>query len=109
MDTELKNNWIQALRSGKYKQGRSFLKQEASNNTYHCCLGVLCELMGLDQFKVGNEIVFKDYENQEMILKLSLDLVNNIQMGFGDQLVLSYKNDNGKSFNEIADWIEKNL
>ena len=38
--------WVKALRTGKYKQGNSFLKvtDKRSNKTYYCCLGVLCEL-----------------------------------------------------------------
>jgi len=37
--------WIKALRSGKYKQGKGYLKQFTSKNEpRHCCLGVLCEL-----------------------------------------------------------------
>lgn len=42
--------WIAALRSGKYKQGRAKLKQRdvAGEQTY-CCLGVLCEVAGLEE------------------------------------------------------------
>ena len=36
----VKNKWVEALRSGKYKQGRGQLNSE---NRY-CCLGVLCEV-----------------------------------------------------------------
>jgi len=43
--TELQRNWLDALRSGKYEQGQGFLKDK--HNRY-CCLGVLCELAGLD-------------------------------------------------------------
>ena len=41
MNKEAKEMWIDALRSGKYKQGKSFLKNY--DNTY-CCLGVLVEV-----------------------------------------------------------------
>lgn len=41
MNKEIKAKWIEALRSGKYKQGKAALRTE--NNEY-CCLGVLCEL-----------------------------------------------------------------
>ena len=33
--------WVAALRSGKYKQGRNYLR---SKDNKFCCLGVLCEL-----------------------------------------------------------------
>jgi|SRR5690606_2418711 len=45
MDASVKKLWIQALRSGKYTQGRDFLKKrDSDNNAQYCCLGVLCEL-----------------------------------------------------------------
>ena len=40
MNTEVKQKWIDALRSGKYEQGSEKLR---GANGY-CCLGVLCDL-----------------------------------------------------------------
>lgn len=37
---EVKAAWLEALRSGKYKQGRGVL----NDGDTHCCLGVLCEI-----------------------------------------------------------------
>ncbi len=42
MDSEIKAQWVAALRSGEYQQGGGSL-HNPENNT-HCCLGVLCEL-----------------------------------------------------------------
>lgn len=38
--------WLAALRSGRYTQGRNYLwtRDNQTGSTYHCCLGVLCEL-----------------------------------------------------------------
>lgn len=45
MRKDVAKKWVKALRSGKYNQGQGCLKQTNRNNkTYHCCLGVLCEL-----------------------------------------------------------------
>lgn len=41
MNTEIKIKWIEALRSGEYKQGIGMLK---NNRGSYCCLGVLCDL-----------------------------------------------------------------
>ena len=41
MNQEIKQKWIDALLSGKYKQGRGLLRQ---NDDEYCCLGVLCDL-----------------------------------------------------------------
>ena len=40
MNQQIKTKWVTALRSGKYNQTRSVLKD---SNGY-CCLGVLCEV-----------------------------------------------------------------
>lgn len=41
MNKEVKAKWLKALRSGKYKQGDSYLRRK--DGTY-CCLGVLCDI-----------------------------------------------------------------
>jgi hypothetical protein len=41
MNPTIKQQWISALLSGKYKQGKGALRPES--DTY-CCLGVLCDL-----------------------------------------------------------------
>lgn len=40
MKQDIKQAWVNALRSGDYEQGRGALRQ---GDTY-CCLGVLCDL-----------------------------------------------------------------
>lgn len=44
MKADIKQRWIEALRSGKYKQGRSALRYPGPEGDEFCCLGVLCEL-----------------------------------------------------------------
>lgn len=41
MNSEVKAKWIAALHSGKYVQGRTYLR--GTDNTF-CCLGVLCQV-----------------------------------------------------------------
>lgn len=41
MDPQVKEVWIDALLSGKYKQGRTKLQNQDGE---FCCLGVLCDL-----------------------------------------------------------------
>jgi hypothetical protein len=43
--TEPQRKWIEALRSGRFKQGRGSLRDAHDN---HCCLGVACELFRED-------------------------------------------------------------
>lgn len=46
MDSEVKRRWVQALRSGEYKQGVARLRNRNEKDSVDkfCCLGVLCEL-----------------------------------------------------------------
>jgi len=46
MNPEIKTQWVNALRSGDYKQGHYMLAATIpeTSETRYCCLGVLCEL-----------------------------------------------------------------
>jgi hypothetical protein len=44
MKPSVKKKWLEALRSGKYKQARGTLRKLAGRDAAFCCLGVLCEL-----------------------------------------------------------------
>lgn len=47
MNAEVKKLWVEALRSGKYKQGKGSLRRVPSRSNdvdKFCCLGVLCDL-----------------------------------------------------------------
>lgn len=45
MNAQIKRDWLEALRSGEYKQGFGQLKFEEDNETKYCCLGVLCDVL----------------------------------------------------------------
>ncbi len=87
---ELNRQWIKALRSGKYKQGRNNLH---SHNTY-CCLGVLQDTADVECTNTD----FLQGENGRSCVK---GLTSEKQMRLAEM------NDSGKNFQEIADWIEK--
>lgn len=45
MRKAVKKKWLEALRSGEYKQGKRTLRRiEADGGYSYCCLGVLCDL-----------------------------------------------------------------
>lgn len=97
MDPEIKRLWVEALRSGKYRQHTRFLADMAQ--TKFCCLGVL-------NYKVDRkedpETIFTHGAFEEAFLTV-----------FGipeDQsLALARMNDSGSTFAEIADYIERTL
>lgn len=96
MNKDLKQPWIDALRSGKFKQTKNNLK----DGTGHCCLGVLCELSP-EKFK---ESLKDGFFEEELI-----DFIYWSGMSMAMMDVLAQKNDSGKTFDEIADYIEENL
>jgi hypothetical protein len=54
MNLEIKEQWVAALRSGKFKQAKYKLKE----NEGYCCLGVLCSLAekeNVGQFKAEKQ------------------------------------------------------
>lgn len=103
MDEQIKKQWVEALRSGKYKQGREYLRTELSKGTYnYCCLGVLCDIK--DECIWNSQ--YYNYPYMEFPCYTILDwakLDSNTAQDLADM------NDSGASFEEIADWIETNL
>lgn len=91
MDAELKRKWIEALRSGKYEQGRYEFKNKDGR---FCCLGVLCRVADepISGWAGGN-----------------WRFVNKATGSPNTSDLLARMNDGGKTFPEIADWIEKNI
>lgn len=47
MNIELIKKWVEALESGKYKQGRGRLCEEIEGAKHYCCIGVLAEVAGI--------------------------------------------------------------
>lgn len=111
MNKEIKKMWVDALRSGKYKQGQGWLR--TANNKY-CCLGVLCDL-AVNEERVRRDLV-KDvyaYGKQDRMSVLPSEVIDWAELDqhgtYGENRCLVYDNDGGKSFAEIADIIEENF
>lgn len=64
INKELVRQWVEALRSGKYKQGRSALRN--IDNEF-CCLGVLCEI-SKDTLNIDWELGLHDIDNHDIYL-----------------------------------------
>jgi hypothetical protein len=97
MNGDIKAKWLQALRSGEYKQGHGRLR--ILPNLY-CCLGVLCEVMGVK----ADGVLYDGCTSY-----ISPRTQNVAGLRAKDQSRLSSMNDRGDTFPEIADWIETNL
>lgn len=115
MKAELKQQWIEALESGKYQQGCGVL-YNARTDTY-CCLGVLCDIARFDGWEQAKEkakaqITPNVYfvNNFEFYSFVSLRTDNN-NVGDGKHCVrLQYMNDlEAKDFKTIANYIKANI
>ena len=116
----VKRKWLAALRSGKYKQGDAFLYNKDDNS--YCCLGVLCEIEGANTKQMESTQLPSDIGMFKELVPTASELTeaqkklkyNNEYYAFsvmykGKMTPLAYMNDDGISFAEIADVIEKKV
>ncbi len=107
---ELQTKWIEALSSGKYKQGIGKLKVEEKGEEKFCCLGVLCDLKNLgwaesiSTKKVFSTLGHGGYQNTSF---LPGTLRDEIGLTYHQTDALMNMNDKGASFEEISKEIEK--
>jgi hypothetical protein len=100
MDAELKAKWVAALRSGEYRQATGLLYW--GNPDAYCCLGVLGCVANGTRGRLG-AYGSEGFRNGGYDIALK-------QIGEKAQAKLSRMNDRGgKTFPEIADYIEKHL
>ena len=119
MDANIKQKWLDALRSGKYAQAQERLHTEDG----FCCLGVLCEVYikehGLDRSLMWEEGTGLD-EGEMFIFGSSTYLPKQVmnwanvpragQIVTADKMIdLADLNDGGVPFDQIADLIEEYL
>lgn len=103
MNERVKKLWIEALRSGRYRQCQSQLKMRTEDGPLHCCLGVLEEV-------AQAEGVIDGFDGSQLVLDEVV--VKWAGLERKDPYLEEYQtatalNDGGRSFNYIADRIEK--
>lgn len=110
MNPEVKAKWLEALRSGRYTQGKGALCCRVNGVQQYCCLGVLCEVLQVPAISsVGSN--FTSYSDADGLLPdiavrlAELNEFDPVVAGKG----LAALNDLGKTFTEIADLIEEYL
>lgn len=122
MNEDVKALWVTALLSDEYKQGRKRLTGIKDGVETNCCLGVLCKVaiaQGLDigvRTMVYGDEQFIDYDSEGSVTPKSV--MDWAGMTEGNPVVddekygrnsLAEFNDDGKTFVEIAEIIERNL
>jgi hypothetical protein len=122
MNQSIKRRWVEALRSGKYKQGYNVLR---NRDDTLCCLGVLCEIAVEDGI-IGDAVFDGDkdagygeylYGKEEAVTSPPstvnqwaniLDDFYEVHDEEGNEKQLANLNDSGSyTFKMIADLIEK--
>lgn len=105
---ELLKKWVDALRSGKYKQGAGGLLRP---NAEYCCLGVLCDVSGMGQWveELGHD-TRRSYRLPDRTAAVYIAPPGVAELvGFdkSQQEELAYLNDSGNAtFEDIANRIE---
>jgi hypothetical protein len=117
MNAEIKKQWIEALKSGDYKQTTAVLKSTSDGvTTRYCCLGVLCDIYAKETKTQWDERNPNDYSMLgnsstlpfEVLRWSGLENAGSCgDLPDGDSLVAL--NDRGQSFNQIADVIQEKL
>jgi hypothetical protein len=111
MDQQIKKQWVEALRSGKYKQGTGHLR----TGDNYCCLGVLCDLNEYTNWtpvcEMADEIVYELQPDKNELTYWPSGYIRDwagISKDNEDHLI--HLNDTLEcNFNQIADYIENNL
>jgi hypothetical protein len=108
MNTEIKEKWIEALKSGEYSQAQNTLR----DGNCFCCLGVLCDVIDKTKWKPDRYPLEESkcpmlYEGVEIIPPRTV--IDKAGLKIEQCQILAEMNDGGSSFTEIADYIEKRL
>lgn len=109
MKKDIAEKWVAALRSGDYKQGILNLRNHKDE---FCCLGVLCEIMGVEKEFSGNRYLYDGcgagiMSSVRILTGIKSDLGYLYTPKYSSDSCLASMNDQGKTFSEIADIIEE--
>ena len=110
-----RENWVAALRSGEYEQGRSRLMTVEGDKRSFCCLGVLCDIVTPSQKEEWSieeigEITLGSCGGERLMLPPHVQHLVGLKAGIPGEL--GKLNDghgsclHPHSFDEIADFIE---
>lgn len=129
MNPEIKHQWLDRLRSAGYLQGKGTLKTVHNGQEFHCCLGVLCEIAkeaglvseryhgapgdGIITFyDMRGGVQYEDFLPPVVVEWAGLpggNPVTRFPLDDDNNATLSWLNDNGRTFREIADIIERDF
>ena len=113
LDPAFKSKWLEALRSGKYRQTNGTLRLTTPGGNHRfCCLGVACNIVSNRRWKPVGWTAnthgdmycgWDDHDSSEINSLPFLEDPDTLQA------LVQLNDDCQASFLDIADWIEKNL
>lgn len=113
MKQDVAKKWIKVLRSGKYKQTKGALRVEEDGKPSYCCLGVLCEVIGMKFHRIETntgQSFFYGKDSNGWLPPSALPRTG-MKSACGEivaeGITLTDLNDDGQSFKQIANVIEK--
>ena len=115
MTPELKEKWIEALRSGDFPKGKSTLLNDQGQ---YCCLGVLCEIHDevdkVEKFfgnfgKIKNLFFHKDHPDDWNTVFLPYSVREKVGISVPDMHKVAEINDISDDFSNAITYIEENL
>lgn len=118
MVKSIRDKWIKALKSGKYKQGkeRLYIPKTKHNKRAYCCLGVLCEVLNLKYNTPPESFLFLGSIPGFLLKKLKINKsTQNRLIGLNDEMLyvpdtpLSHQWVHKYNFDFIAKWIKENM
>lgn len=113
MNPERKQRWTTALRSGEYKQGKSglLMVNGETGERSHCCLGVLLEIEGVESrlhhFRANGDITYGFKSSFGEFVLTGMPEVGTFELSDDEAYYVAQMNDRGRTFSEIADYIDE--
>jgi hypothetical protein len=99
MDATLRNKWIKALESTKFRQDCGYLKQSINKHSHYCCLGVLRHIVDPKDTRSLN--------NKQQLL--NHPQLKQFKLTKTQQHNLARLNDTPNTFKIIAQYIKEHL
>lgn len=110
MNPQLKQSWIAALRSGHYAQGRGLLRERALTGVRFCAMGVLFDIIATPmQWNRLTRPGSRAGTIDEVAGYMPAEIRGEIGMSGLQEALIAGLNDSGKTFEQIADVIEKDF
>lgn len=120
MDPQVRERWVNALRSGGYRRSNGVMRQDVDGNPCYCVFGVLLEEMRAgswdcndDETRVnGREVVTYTHVMEDGTLSSGTPPKSMRQRWRIPDLAISRltsMNDVGSTFKQMARWIEVHL